>query len=113
MLTINEKKKLKKIAELLNDQKSNPGRRKFNIDITNRLRDKKGRFLPNHESSTRKESQLNLDRPIKLMKVKDSYGTYVIKERWFTAKDRAVLYTFAVITILAIVYSLKVYIQVL
>jgi hypothetical protein len=36
------------------------------------------------------------------VKVKDSYGTYEIKGRWFTDEERAILYTFAAITILII-----------
>ena len=109
MLTMNERVKLKGILKYINQEKlvrQKFNRRISNIDVTNRLRDEKGRFLPNHESNQRSsikgESQLESDKPIKLVKVKDSYGTSEIKGRWFTDEERAILYTFAAITILII-----------
>ncbi|WP_342047979.1 hypothetical protein [Bacillus sp. OTU530] len=112
MLTINEWVKLKGILKYISDEKSvrqKLKRRIFNIDVTNRLRDEKGRFLPNRESNLRslikEESPLESDesdKPIKLVKVKGSYGTYKIKERWFTNEEKVVLYVFAAITILVI-----------
>lgn len=114
MLTINERAKLKEILKYISDEK--PARKKSNrkisnIDVTNRSRDEKGRFLPNHESNPKllikEESQLESgksDKAIKLVKVKGTYGTYLIKERWFTDEERAILYTLAAITILVVLF---------
>jgi hypothetical protein len=109
---MNERAKLKGILKYISHEKfvrQTFNRRIANIDVTNRLRDEKGKFLPNHESNPRllirEESPLESDesnKPIKLVKVKGSYGTYKIKERWFTDEERAVLYAFAAITILVI-----------
>lgn len=112
MLTINERAKLKEILKFISDEKPAPktsNRKISNIDVINRLRDEKGRFLPNHNqrSFIKEESQLEsdrLDKPIKLVKVKGSYGTYVIKERWFTEEERSILCMFAAITILVVLF---------
>ena len=112
MLTMNERVKLKRILKYINQEKlvrQTFNRRISNIDVTNRLRDEKGRFLLNHESNPRllirEESPLESDESdklIKLVKVKGSYGTYKIKGRWFTNEEKAVLYAFVAITILII-----------
>jgi hypothetical protein len=56
--------------------------KKKKIDVSNRNRDELGRF------TKMEESKLLSDRPIKLVKLKGSYKTYIVKERWFTEDER-------------------------
>ncbi|WP_175585208.1 hypothetical protein [Alkalihalophilus pseudofirmus] len=56
--------------------------KKKKIDVSHRNRDELGRF------AKKEESKLLSDRPIKLIKVKGSYKTYIVKERWFTEDER-------------------------
>jgi hypothetical protein len=74
MLSLQEQEKLKRIMELLIDQ---PQEVKSNIHVSNRLRDQEGRFLPNQSKSPEKDWSL---RSIRVIKVKGSYGTYLIKD---------------------------------
>lgn len=55
------------------------------------LRDERGRFTSRKSLSNPEELQLKLDRPIRLQKIKGTYGTYKIKKGWFT-DERTTLY---------------------
>lgn len=71
MLTMEERKKFQKLLEMISeDDQKGP-------DVSNRLRDPEGRFLPNPSESQEEESHL---RSIRLVKVRGSYGTYLVKD---------------------------------
>ncbi|MGG0494828.1 hypothetical protein ABEY62_17880 [Priestia megaterium] len=61
-------------------------RRPGKIDVSNRLRDEQGRFLPSNYQ-TMEESELILDRKqdmqrkLKVKPIADSYNSYVIEEK--------------------------------
>lgn len=77
MLSIEEQIKLKRILEMISEdnQKVVPN----HPSVSERLRDEKGRFLPNESPSRNKEEYPS--RSIKVVKVKGTYGTYVVKEK--------------------------------
>jgi hypothetical protein len=61
-------------------------RRQSKIDVSNRLRDEQGRFLPSNYQ-TMEESELIFDkeqdmqRKLKVKPISDSYNSYVIEEK--------------------------------
>jgi hypothetical protein len=74
MQAMTEQERLIRILELLKeDQSIHKG-----LDISDRQRDVQGRFLPN-ESALRTREELSL-RSIRLVRVKGSYGTYLVKD---------------------------------
>lgn len=81
-LTYNEERKLKQLIQLLTEEESIQAKHHM-IDhyAVCRERDEKGRFLPNQVDdqleSTARELEL---RSIKLVKVRGSYGSYVVKD---------------------------------
>ena len=117
MLSIAEQEKLKQILEFISSKGPDckkPHRKLTNIDATNRLRDQRGRFLPNQKfiqrsSPIQEESELKSDNSvetikIRLVKIKGTYGTYLVKKRRFTDEERVILYVVAALTILAIIF---------
>jgi hypothetical protein len=94
MLTPREEEKLRMILEML---KEDPYYSRMyhrpRIDVSHRLRDEMGRFLPNdiNQYTFGKQGELLLDlsdidedeppREIKLVKVEGTYGTYIVKEK--------------------------------
>ncbi|HWK24887.1 MAG TPA: hypothetical protein VNS08_17880 [Ureibacillus sp.] len=99
MMSMNERQRLIKILELLNEEEEIEKRK---IDVSNRLRDQQGRFLPSQsESKTKEESP---SRSIKLVKVKGSYGTYMVKEQWLSEEEKGRLMALGVIILLAIIF---------
>lgn len=76
MLSMGEIQKFQKVLEILSEE--NQKDIQTGPDVTNRLRDEKGRFLPNElQSETKEEYHL---RSIRLVKVKGTYGTYLVKD---------------------------------
>ncbi|OSX53681.1 hypothetical protein B7H16_10545 [Anoxybacillus ayderensis] len=84
------------------------------MDVSNRLRDERGRFLPNDSDlySFGKQGELLLDlddvtyedeppREIKLVKVDGTYGTYRVEEKM---KPSDVVIFFGFVIILVIVH---------
>ncbi|WLR41320.1 hypothetical protein LC087_10315 [Bacillus carboniphilus] len=86
MLSIEEQMRLKKLAEILDGQVTDSPKSKRRNYVDDRLRDVLGRFMST-ESSIKEESELNWDRDIKIVRVKDGYGSYLVKDRLFTAED--------------------------
>lgn len=60
--------------------------RKKQLDVSNRNRDELGRFAKTAEL------KLPSDRPIKLVRIRGSYKSYEVRERWFTDEERALIY---------------------
>ncbi len=54
------------------------------VILTDQPRDEKGRFISKESLDNPEELQLSSDRPIKLVKVPGSYGTYTVKESYFS-----------------------------
>ncbi|MGM0867594.1 MAG: hypothetical protein ACQEWF_23370 [Bacillota bacterium] len=96
MLTIEERHQLKQLMALVSKEEEVTS----NIDVTNRTRDEKGRFLPEQRAGSRLESV----RPIKLVKVKGSYGAFNVKTRWLSTGEKTHLYIVCGIIILAIMF---------
>ena len=110
MLTPHEEEKLRLLLSMLQerDYYSRP-----KIDVSNRLRDERGRFLPNDINlySFGKQGELLLDlddvtyedeppREIKLVKVDGTYGTYRIEEK-MKPSDVVALVCFVIILVIA------------
>src|SRR5216117_77875 len=97
MISMNERQRLIKILELLNEEETVQKK----VVVSNRLRDEQGRFRPNQlESKTKEELPL---RSIKVVKVKGTYGTYLIKERWLNNEEKGRLMALGAIILLAII----------
>lgn len=102
LITLNEKERLQTLLRYLEHQEladqyqkqlfhrnSNilpTMRRHSKIDVSNRLRDEQGRFLPSN-FQTMEESELIFDkeqdmqRKLKVKSIADSYNSYVIEEK--------------------------------
>jgi hypothetical protein len=92
MLSLEERRQLMKI--LLEEDTSTT-----NIDVSNRSRDEKGRFLPEPKKAVSRSQSV---RPIKLKKIKGSYNSYLVKTRWLSTKDKVYLWLFISFVALAI-----------
>ena len=97
MISAEERTRLIKILERLNEEEIVQKK----IDVSDRLRDEQGRFLPNQSESEIKE-ELPL-RSIKLVKVKGTYGTFKVKEKWLSDEEKGRVMALGTIVILAIV----------
>jgi hypothetical protein len=100
MLTMEEQQKLKKLLELLYDEK---GERNSSIDVSGRLRDEKGRFRPSSDRQV-EESKYESGREIKLVKVKGSYGTYLVKTKWLSDGEMNLLLIAGILFLLALIF---------
>ncbi|MDI3090012.1 hypothetical protein QJ133_02320 [Priestia megaterium] len=61
-------------------------RRQSKVDVSNRLRDEQGRFLPSNyqtmeESELIFEKEQDMQRKLKVKPIADSYNSYVIEEK--------------------------------
>jgi hypothetical protein len=94
MLTPQEEERIRFLLETIyQDQLYNRMYYRPRIDVSHRLRDEKGRFLPNdiNQYTFGRQGELLLDlsdidedeppREIKLVKVEGTYGTYIVKEK--------------------------------
>jgi hypothetical protein len=101
MLTMTEQERLIRILELLKEEQSiHKG-----LDVSVRQRDVQGRFLPNESASrNREESPL---RSIRLVRVKGSYGTYLVKDWESYIRAIGALCVTGVIVLLAIFFKDK------
>jgi hypothetical protein len=99
MLTVEEQQKLKKILELLNEKEV----RNSSIDVSGRLRDEKGRFRPSSDRQV-EESKYETGREIKLIKVKGSYGTYLVKTKWLSDGEMDLLLIAGILFLLALIF---------
>lgn len=112
MLTPHEEEKLQLLLSMLQEHNYNNMNRP-RIDVSNRLRDERGRFLPNDQDrySFGKQGELLLDlddvtyedeppREIKLVKVDGTYGTYRIEEK-MKPSDVVVLVCFVIVLLIA------------
>lgn len=98
MIVMTETEKLRIISELLN-QESELSKLK---DVSMRTRDQKGRFRK--ESRRQVASKYGSVREIKLVKVKGSYGTFLVKTRLLSEEDRVFLWSTCVVAIMAYVF---------
>jgi hypothetical protein len=105
MMTPHEVEKLRMILEILKEDPNYCNRPQ--IDVSHRARDERGRFLPNDFN---KQGELLLElsddeddnpRRFKLVKVKGTYGTYLVREKM---KLSDVLMTGSIIFSLLIAY---------
>ncbi|AGK52058.1 hypothetical protein B1NLA3E_01370 [Bacillus sp. 1NLA3E] len=93
MLTQQNQRKVKLIMELL---KVDEEVKNNQIDVSNRSRDKKGRYQSEQKEE---ESKYESAREIILVKVKGSYGTYLVKDRLI---DEHVIGAFVLLGIIAV-----------
>lgn len=77
MFNAEETQKLQRLLEVLSEDNQKDVQ-KQKLDVSNRLRDERGRLLP-HESKSETRVELPL-RSIRLVKVKGTYGTYLVKD---------------------------------
>lgn len=101
MLSIHEQDQLKRLLEIIGTEEIE--KREIQLDVSQRLRDEKGRFLPSESPLNQTEEPLP-GRSIKVVKVKGSYGTYVIKECRLSEEARYVLYAACSIIALALIF---------
>lgn len=100
MITLEDKSKLKLMinGKTLKQQKTQ-------LRWEERERDEKGRFKANESSLVIEEvSQLKSDRDIKIVKVKGSYNSYLIKTVWLTESDADFLIVIGTFIILAVFF---------
>jgi hypothetical protein len=71
--------------------------RKKKIDVSHRSRDELGRFAKMEDLKSPSS------RAIRLVKVKGSYKTYEVKERWFTDEERDIIYAIITLTLLILI----------
>jgi hypothetical protein len=113
MLTPTEEEQLRWILQILSYHPDyNRMYYRPRIDVSHRLRDERGRFLPNNPDicTFGKQEELLLDlsdldedeppREIKLVKVEGTYGTYRIEEK-MKVSDVVYLVCFVLILIIA------------
>ena len=81
MLSLRDQEKLKALMILLGDSEQEQEKKESNIDVSNRARDELGRFARVEDLAS--ESA----REIRLVKVKGSYGTYLVQTKT-TWKDK-------------------------
>ncbi len=111
MLTPHEEEKLRLLLNMLQDHDYYNRMYRPQIDVSNRLRDERGRFLPNNadQYAFGKQGELLLDlsdidedeppREIKLVKVEGTYGTYRVEEK-MKPSDVVALVCFVIILII-------------
>ncbi|KIL71974.1 hypothetical protein [Bacillus badius] len=99
MLTIEERRQLKNLLELLNEEEETVNNR----DVSNRSRDEKGRFLPKEELVL-EESPSHSARKIKLVKMKGTYGSYFVHTKRFTDGEKDFLLVFGFLVILSFIF---------
>lgn len=99
MMTQQEKQKFQLLMELL-DMEMETYRK---IDVSERSRDQYGRFQEESKPKT-VESKLESDRKFKVVKVKGTYGTYLIKDRIFDANDVDILWIGGLLLVLTLVF---------
>jgi hypothetical protein len=95
MTSIEERRQLLRIMDLLEEDTGTTS----NIDVSNRSRDVKGRFLPERK---KEESRSPSVRNIRLVKVRGSYGTFKVKTKWFSNEEKIHLYLVIGFIVLAI-----------
>src|SRR5690606_1658247 len=100
MLSMEEQAKLRKILSMISEDV--PEKVSNGPNVSNRLRDQQGRFLPD-KLKLRNKEELPL-RSIKVVKVKGTYGTYLIKDRIFDESAFHMLITLGTIAILTILF---------
>ncbi len=92
MLSIQEQDQLK---ELLEQKKRQSGQR---------LRDEKGRFITTQSHSNQTEVPSHGHRSVKVVKVKGSYNSYLIKDVWFSETDKEIMIVLGIFGLLAIIF---------
>lgn len=95
MLNREEMRRFQKVLEILSEE--DPGR----LDVSNRLRDDEGKFLPNPSES---EEEVYPTRSIRLVKVKGTYGTYDVKDWDMIGRVVGLFVMFGVIIILMAIF---------
>lgn len=95
MMSVKEKNQLRNLLEYLEHQPltedyqrpfSHQIKRKHRIDVSHRLRDEQGRFLPSNypiieEYDWTLDKDIEAPRKLKIEPVKDSYGSYTVNEK--------------------------------
>ncbi|MGM7723752.1 hypothetical protein [Metabacillus sp. Hm71] len=103
MLSIEERDQLKMLLEKIQGQQD-PAK-KINLDVSDRQRDSQGRFLPKEsQSEIKEESRSRSDRMIKVVKVKGSYNSYLVKDVWLTDAEKDLLLGAAIVVFLAVMF---------
>jgi hypothetical protein len=97
MLTFEERRQLEEMMEGVTESTRNPS----SLDVSNRFRDERGRFLSNppapEVSRSRSVEQVRMKwklREIKVKRVPGSYGTFRVKTKWLTTEEKTYLYCF-------------------
>ncbi|WGG47701.1 hypothetical protein [Rossellomorea sp. DA94] len=95
MMSLEERRQLRTLMEMLNEEKS----RASQIDVTKRSRDEKGRFTKEKKQAA---SRLESVKEIRLVKVRNSYGTFKVKRKWLSNEEKIHLYLLVGFIVLAI-----------
>ncbi|MED3553982.1 hypothetical protein [Cytobacillus praedii] len=99
MLSVEEQRKLLRLLAMMSEEDQEA--LKTSPKVENRLRDQQGRFLPN-ESQLKTKEEYHL-RSIRLVKVKGTYGTYLVKDWESIERAIGALAVISVIAILTII----------
>lgn len=95
MLSLEEQEKLRKPLSMISEEVPKGS------EVSNWLRDQQGKFLLNESKSEIREELPS--RSIKVVKVKGTYGTYLIKERVFEMAAFHMLITIGTIAFITII----------
>lgn len=74
---------------------------------TERLRDEKGRFTAENPSELQTPEELASrykERCIKVVRVKGSYGKYIVKDIWLCETDKEILIVIVLFAVLAVIF---------
>jgi hypothetical protein len=97
VLSMEERRQLERIAILLREEPISSHKKKP------RSRDDQGRYLPEPKPEESKSASVKPSvREIKLVRIKGSYGSFKVKTRWLTKSEKAHLYFFIGLIVLAL-----------
>ncbi|UAT29486.1 hypothetical protein K7T73_12840 [Bacillus badius] len=99
MLTVEERRQLKSLLELLDQEEQKTNKR----DVSNRSRSQDGRFLPESKMPV-EDLPSSSARKIKLVKVKGSFGTYLVQTKWLTEAEKDILIVCGLLGLLALIF---------
>lgn len=106
MLTIQEQEKMRRLMQLLDPeeaQSSSKRKTRTQVDVSERKRDERGRFSTDSvmEGSP---SELDEVRPIKLVRVKGSYNSYLVTRQFLSNTEKDIMAAVCVLIVLALIF---------
>ncbi|MED0665684.1 hypothetical protein P4T04_05050 [Bacillus badius] len=98
MLTIEERRQLKNLLEVLDKEEEQTNKR----DVSNRSRDKNGRFKVESEKQEEDLPSKSV-REIKLVKVKGTYNSYYVRTKRLDDWEKEALLILGILSVMAII----------